>query len=57
MEENKKKLGILHDSYKTEYKDGFATYKCGQFHDGIMLITGNRKEIRKHIMQVHYGYR
>lgn len=51
------KGGILHGTYKTEYsKEGFATYKCGIFHKGVMLITGNRKEMRKHMMRVHSGY-
>ena len=49
--------GILHGTYKTEYtKEGFATYSCGIFHKGVMFITGNRKEMRKHMMRVHSGY-
>ena len=48
---------ISNGAYKTEYsKEGFATYKCGIFHNGIMIITGNRKEMREHIMRVHFGY-
>lgn len=52
-----KKVGLLNGAYKTEYsKEGFATYKCGIFHKGVTLITGNRKEMRKHMMRVHSGY-
>ena len=53
-----KKVGLLNGAYKTEYsKEGFATYKCGVFHNGIMITTGNRKEMRKHIakMDSHYN--
>ena len=55
-EKQNRKSGLLHGTYKTEYsKDGIATDKCGLFHNGVMLITGNRKKIRKHIMHVHFG--